>query len=92
MLRRVHPLNLSISVSGGKESKSDSLSSGERTERSPAHNLPGYQAGGGILRKESINQSLALPSYGEPEFPYEKSFGAYTQAVTSLGELSSESY
>lgn len=28
--RRENPLNLSISVSGGKESKSDSLSSGER--------------------------------------------------------------
>jgi hypothetical protein len=28
---REHPLNLSISLSGGKENKGDSLSNGERT-------------------------------------------------------------
>ena len=48
--RRDYPLNLSISLSGGKESKSDSLSSGERKGRSPAYNLPGYQARGEMLR------------------------------------------
>ena len=48
--RRDYPLNLSISLSGGKESKSDSLSSGERKGRSPAQNLPGYQARGEMLR------------------------------------------
>lgn len=48
--RRDYPPNLSISVSGGKESNSDSLSSGERNGNSPAHNLPGYQACGEMLR------------------------------------------
>ena len=33
----VHPLNLSISVSGGKEIKRDSLSKGDRTENSSTH-------------------------------------------------------
>ena len=66
-LRRDYPLNLSISVSGGKESKSDSLSSGERKGNSPAHNLPGYQACGDMLRKgKGRLQALAqcVPNYG----------------------------
>ena len=49
--RRDYPLNLSISVSGGKESNSDSRSSGERNGNSPARNLPGYQACGEMLRQ-----------------------------------------
>ena len=57
--RRDYPLNLSISVSGGRESKRDSLSSGERKGNSPAHNLLGYQAGGEILRKGKVGYSLA---------------------------------
>ena len=36
----VHPLNLSISVSGGKEIKRDSPSSCERTGMSPRPNPP----------------------------------------------------
>ena len=43
-VRRDYPLNLSISVSGGKETKWDSLSSGERKGMSPAHNVPGHPA------------------------------------------------
>ena len=35
-VRRDHPLNLSISISGGKETYKDSLSNGERTGNSPA--------------------------------------------------------
>ncbi|KAG2266045.1 hypothetical protein Bca52824_073124 [Brassica carinata] len=35
-VRRDHPLNLSISISGGKETNKDSLSNGERTGKSPA--------------------------------------------------------
>ena len=35
-VRRDHPLNLSILLSGGKENKRDSSSSGERTRKSPA--------------------------------------------------------
>ena len=37
-IRRDYPLNLSISVSGGKETNKDSLSSGERSGKSPAPN------------------------------------------------------
>lgn len=39
--RRDYPLNLSILIRGGKETNKDSLSSGERTGRSPALNPPG---------------------------------------------------
>ncbi|CAG7862883.1 unnamed protein product [Brassica rapa] len=35
-VRRDHPLNLSISISGGKETNKDSLSNGERTGKSPS--------------------------------------------------------
>ncbi|GMJ15795.1 hypothetical protein HRI_005248700 [Hibiscus trionum] len=35
-VRRDYPLNLSISISGGKETYKDSLSNGERTGNSPA--------------------------------------------------------
>ena len=34
-VRRDHPLSLSISISGGKETNKDSLSNGERTGKSP---------------------------------------------------------
>ena len=34
-LRQDYPLNLSISISGGKETNKDSLSSGERNGMSP---------------------------------------------------------
>ena len=37
--RQDYPLNLSISISGGKENKSDSLSSGERNGISSAPSL-----------------------------------------------------
>ncbi|KAL0103855.1 hypothetical protein PUN28_017892 [Cardiocondyla obscurior] len=37
-IRRDHPLNLSILLSGGKETNQDFLSSGERTGKSPAPN------------------------------------------------------
>lgn len=35
-VRRGNPLNLSISISGGKETNKDSPSNGERTGRCPA--------------------------------------------------------
>ncbi|WZZ77103.1 hypothetical protein YC2023_097675 [Brassica napus] len=35
-VRRHHPLSLSISISGGKETNKDSLSNGERTGKSPS--------------------------------------------------------
>ena len=37
--RRDYPLNLSILISGGKETNKDSLSNGERKGKSPAPNL-----------------------------------------------------
>ena len=39
-IRGGYPPNLSISFSGGKGTKQDSLSNGERTGKSPAPNLP----------------------------------------------------
>ena len=44
-IRRDYPLNLSISVSGGKETNQDSLSNGERSGNSPAPNLPARRGG-----------------------------------------------
>ncbi len=39
-LRQDHPLNLSISISGGKETNKDSPSNGERTGNSPTCKSP----------------------------------------------------
>ena len=39
-IRQEHPLNLSISISGGKETNQDSPSSGERTGTSPTWKSP----------------------------------------------------
>ena len=39
-IRQDHPLNLSISISGGKETNQDSPSSGERTGKSPTWKSP----------------------------------------------------
>lgn len=62
--RREHPLNLSISLSGGKETNRDSLSSCERTGNSPAPNpscqcTPGNVALG---RARSTARTKASPS------------------------------
>ena len=40
--RRDYPLNLSILISGGKETNKDSLSNGERKGKSPALNLASH--------------------------------------------------
>jgi hypothetical protein len=40
--RRDYPLNLSILLSGGKETNKDSLSNGERKGKSPALNLTSH--------------------------------------------------
>ena len=44
-VRRDHPLSLSISISGGKETYKDSPSNGERTGNSPA-----LESGGSVVR------------------------------------------
>jgi hypothetical protein len=44
-VRRDHPLSLSISISGGKETYKDSPSNGERTGKSPA-----WESGGPVIR------------------------------------------
>ena len=41
-VRQDHPLNLSISISGGKETNQDSPSSGERTGKSPNLKSPAF--------------------------------------------------
>ncbi|CAM4575513.1 unnamed protein product [Leuciscus chuanchicus] len=48
-IRRDDPLNLSILLSGGKETNKDSLSSGERRGKSPAPNPRPLSRGEGIV-------------------------------------------
>ena len=48
-VRQDHPLNLSILLSGGKETNKDSLSSGERRGKSPAPNPRPLSRGEGIV-------------------------------------------
>ncbi|KAK1784574.1 hypothetical protein P4O66_019986 [Electrophorus voltai] len=52
-IRRDNPLNLSILLSGGKETNKDSLSSGERRGKSPALNPPSGCGRGELWRMES---------------------------------------
>ena len=62
--RRDYPLNLSILISGGKETNKDSLSNGERKGISPALNLvsPGckdmWRLGRDIACAEWLTKSL----------------------------------
>ena len=69
-IRRDYPLNLSILISGGKETNKDSLSNGERKGKSPAPNLvsPGRKdmwrlgrdiACAGWLTKSLLNGAIA---------------------------------
>lgn len=51
-IRRDDPLNLSILLSGGKETNKDSLSSGERRGKSPAPNPPSPGGRGEMWRTE----------------------------------------
>lgn len=51
-IRRDDPLNLSILLSGGKETNQDSLSSGERRGKSPAPNPPSPRGRGEMWRTE----------------------------------------
>jgi len=44
-ISRDYPLNLSISLGGGKETNKDSFSNGEWTRKSPAPNLPAFCCG-----------------------------------------------
>ncbi len=48
-VRRDHPLNLSISISGGKETNQDSPSSGERSGNSSGMESPVVVEGGGRI-------------------------------------------
>ena len=63
-IRRDYPLNLSILISGGKETNKDSLSNGERKGKSPAPNLvsPGckdmWRLGRDIACAEWLTKSL----------------------------------
>ena len=59
-IRREYPLNLSILLSGGKETNKDSLSSGERRGKSPAPN-PRPAVGRG---KCGVRKSASLASIG----------------------------
>ena len=71
-IRRGYPPNLSISFSGGKETKEDSLSNGERTGVSPAPNLP--SSGGkecGVWEHHFSDVSRLSKSVGTRPFPEE---------------------
>jgi len=57
--RRDYPLNLSILIRGGKETNKDSVSSGERTRKSPALNPPVRAAGGKCSVRERPFNSVA---------------------------------
>lgn len=64
-VRREHPLNLSLSVSGGGETNRDSPSSGERTGKCPSPNRasPGRCPGGGHAScgVREVRRTGALP-------------------------------
>lgn len=53
-IRRDDPLNLSILLSGGKETNKDSPSSGERRGKSPAPNPPSFTGVGTCGVKKSV--------------------------------------
>ncbi|KAL1228174.1 Carboxy-S-adenosyl-L-methionine synthase [Trichinella spiralis] len=61
-IRRDYPLNLSISISGGKETKTNSPSSGERNEKSPYTEVGeqlcsldwGFRAGAGPITNDVL--------------------------------------
>lgn len=56
-IRRDDPLNLSILLSGGKETNKDSLSSGERRGKSPAPNpRPGPRGAGNVAYRGPLSR------------------------------------
>lgn len=71
-IRRGYPPNLSISFSGGKETKEDSPSNGERTGTSPAPNFPSL--GGetcGVWERHFSGYAEFRKSVGTRPFPVE---------------------
>lgn len=71
-IRRGYPLNLSISFSGGKETKEDSPSNGERMGTSPAPNLPSLGGKGcGVWERHSSDAVPLSKSVGTRPFPEE---------------------
>lgn len=71
-IRRGYPPNLSISFSGGKETKEDSPSNGERTGTSPAPNLPSLRRQDMWCEGDPFSVALAPPkSVGTRPFPVE---------------------
>ncbi len=64
-LRRDDPLDLSILVSGGKETNKDSLSSGERRGKSPALRV-------NCILREAISTDAVFGSLVRPSFVQSK--------------------
>ena len=56
--RRDYPLNLSILLSGGKETNQDFLSSGERTGKSPALNPAVLPLGNVVFGRISLSRGV----------------------------------
>jgi hypothetical protein len=67
---REYPLNLSISLSGGKETNEDSLSNGERSGKSPSPNRRGAPFSCGLVTSAGVwsvgTGPLALPRSATP--------------------------
>ena len=69
-IRRGYPPNLSISFSGGKETKEDSPSNGERTGISPAPNRVSHDASGcGVWERHFLGSSRCPSPLERGPFP-----------------------
>ena len=87
-IRQDHPLNLSISISGGKETNQDSPSSGERTGKSPACESPAFSRRVVVLRRVLCDGRRSIPlekGVGEGENPVGACCGRSTRPIRRVG-------
>ena len=87
-IRQGHPLNLSISISGGKETNQDSPSSGERTGKSPACESPVFSRRVVVLRRVLCDGRRSIPlekGVGEGENPVGACCGHSTRPIRRVG-------
>lgn len=76
---RDHPLNLSISISGGRETNKDSPSNGERSGSSSSLESPAFYAG------ELWPGEVACAAFGGAEVDLEGHVGEGDNPVCGLG-------
>ena len=87
-IRQGHPLNLSISISGGKETNQDSPSSGERTGKSPACESPAFSRRVVVLRRVLCDGRRSIPlekGVREGENPVGACCGYSTRPIRRVG-------